>query len=498
MNKHRRDGAEDSTGAPAEPAAAPVSRRQFLTTLSVAAGALAVGGCGDGDAMARATATPSPSLTPTGTATSSPRPSDTPTASPSPSPTATATPTDPEDDPLPAPAQSGIQHIVVVMMENRSFDHFLGWLPGADGRQAGLQFRDRRGTLQQTHRLAPEFQSCASGDPDHSYEGGRIQFAGGANDGWLLAATDDLFPLGYFTQSDLAFFGTAVPAWTTFDRYFCAILGPTFPNRFYMHAAQTDRLTNTFDASTLPTIWDRLAAAGLSGRYYFSDLPVLALWGDRFTGISTPIAQFFTDAAAGTLPQVSYVDPRFLSEELGTSNDDHPFADIRNGQAFMSQIYDAVTASPNWPDTVLIFTYDEWGGFFDHVSPPLAPRTGLDDQLGNDGRLGFRVPCVVVSPLARRSFIGHRTYDHTSILKLIEWRWDLAPLSTRDATATNLAHGLDFTRPKNLMYPRITVPAGPFGEVCEHDAALRRAELQPLRVAAARYRFPRPDRARGE
>lgn len=504
MNKHGRRGAADHSGPEVETEAenpTPVSRRQFLTTLSVAAGALAVGGCGDSDAPAKPTATPSASATPTNTATFSPTPSGTatltasptatpsPSPSPSPSPAATATPTDPEDDPLPAPERSGIEHIIVVMMENRSFDHFLGWLPGADGRQAGLEFLDRRGNPQQTHPLAPEFQSCELDDPDHSYRGGRIQFADGANDGWLLASTDDLFPLGYFTQNDLAFFGTAVPAWTTFDRYFCAILGPTFPNRFYMHAAQTDRLTNTFTISTLPTIWDRLAAAGLSGRYYFSDLPVLALWGDRFTGITTPIARFFTDAAAGTLPDVAYIDPRFISEDLGTSNDDHPFADIRNGQAFMSQIYDAVTASPNWPDTVLIFTYDEWGGFYDHVAPPLAPRTALDDQLGNDGRLGFRVPCLVVSPLARRSFVGHKTYDHTSVLKMIEWRWNLPPLSARDAAANNLAHGLDFIRPKNLMYPRIAVPAGPFGEPCESAAAIRRAELRPLQAAASRYRF---------
>jgi phospholipase C len=249
-------------------------------------------------------------------------------------------------------------------------------------------------------------------------------------------------------------------------------------------------LTNTLAASTLPTIWDRLAAQGLTGTYYYSDLPVLALWGGRFTPISKPIAQFFDDASAGNLANLTYIDPRFIGEDKGTSNDDHPLADIRNGQAFVNQIYDAVTTSPNWPDTVLVFNYDEWGGFFDHVPPPLAPQTNLDPALGNDGRLGFRVPCLLVSPLARRGFIGQKQYDHTSVLNLIEWRWNLDPLSVRDATANNLAHALDFTRSKNLTVPRFSVPSGPFGTACPAATNAMRAELDGLRVMAQRYGFP--------
>ena len=174
------------------------------------------------------------------------------------------------------------------MMENRSFDHFFGWVPGADGMQAGLEFVDKQGVTQQTYPLAPEFQGCQYGDPDHSYKGGRTQFADGANDGWLLASTDDNFPIGYYEAKDLSFFGGAVPAWTIFDRYFCAIMSSTYPNRMYMHTGQTDRLSNTLTASTLPAIWDRLAAAGLSGTYYYSDLPVTALFGSRFLPISKP------------------------------------------------------------------------------------------------------------------------------------------------------------------------------------------------------------------
>ena len=113
-------------------------------------------------------------------------------------------------------------------------------------------------------------------------------------------------------------------------------------------------------------------------------------------------------------------------------------------------------------------------------------------MLGNDGRLGFRVPCLVVSPLARRGFVGHQQYDHTSILNMIEWRWGLEPLTVRDATANNLAHVLDFNGPKDLTAAQFDVPEGPFGEMCEPANSATRVELQGLRYMALRYGFPVP------
>lgn len=148
---------------------------------------------------------------------------------------------------LPPPEISGIEHIVLVMMENRSFDHFLGWLGNADGRQAGLTYFDAAGVAHITHPLAPDFQGCGHPDPDHSYDGGRIEYNGGACDGWLRAGNNDEYAIGYYTKKDLAFLGNAAPQWTTCDRYFAAIMAETFPNRIYQHAAQTDRLTNTLD-----------------------------------------------------------------------------------------------------------------------------------------------------------------------------------------------------------------------------------------------------------
>jgi phospholipase C len=357
---------------------------------------------------------------------------------------------------LPAdPRTSGIDHIVVVMMENRSFDHYLGWLPGADGRQAGLSFLDRNWVPRRTHHLT-DSQGCAHPDPDHSFEGGRIQLDGGRCDGWLIAGENDEFSIGYYDQTDLSFYGQAAPQWTVFDRYFSATMAETYPNRFYQHSAQTDRTHNSTATATMPTIWDRLAAAGVSGTYYFTDVPFLALYGTRYAPISKPVSQFLTDAAAGTLPAVSFVDPKFLDEGSGSSADDHPHADIRAGQAFVNEIYHAVTTGPGWARTALVINYDEWGGFFDHVAPTSAPDARPD--LGT-GLRGFRVPCLLISPRARRGFVAHGTYDHTSILKMIEWRHRLPALTARDAAASNLAEAMDFGRPPNLDAPRYAVPS---------------------------------------
>src|SRR6266704_3323785 len=210
---------------PKEVSMSLISRRRFLTTSATAAGGIALG-CSDRSIVA-------PPLARLAA------------------------------DPLPDPAACGIEHVIVFMMENRSFDHFLGWLPDADGEQAGLTYMDAAGVPHSTFPLAPDFQGCGYGDPDHSYAGGRVEYNGGACDGWLRA--NDVFSIGYYRQEDLGFLGHAVFDWTSFDRYVCAILGPRFPNRIYQHAAQTYPIANTPQLSQLPTIWDRLAARGLDG-----------------------------------------------------------------------------------------------------------------------------------------------------------------------------------------------------------------------------------------
>ena len=385
--------------------------------------------------------------------------------------------------------RSRFDHVVVVMMENRSFDHLLGWLPRADGRQAGLTYLDAAGVPHATHALAPDFQGCGHADPDHSFAGGRTAFNGGACDGWLRAGTNDDYAIGYYNQADLAFFGRAVPQWTTFSRYFAPIMAETYPNRIYQHAGQTDRITNTTTISRLPTIWDRLAAKGVSRRYYFSDVPFLALWGTRYLSITRPIAQFFSNAAAGRLPSVAFIDPRFIDEGSGTARDDHPHADIRNGQAFMARIYRAVTRSPNWSRTLLIFNYDEWGGFYEHVPPATAPIPTADALAGNaDGLRGFRVPCLLVSPFARRRHVATDVYDHTSILRMIENRFSLPALTVRTRTANDIARELRVH--PDVTAPRYDVPRGPFGGACPPTAAPAEEQWEPLLALARRLHFP--------
>jgi phospholipase C len=361
---------------------------------------------------------------------------------------------------LPQPGVSGIDHIIVVMMENRSFDHFLGWMPGADGKQAGLSYVDRYGIPHTTHHLT-DFQGCGHPDPDHSYEGGRIQFNNGKNDGWLRAGENDEFAVGYYDSSDLDFWRQAGPDWTVCDRYFAATLAETYPNRFYQHSAATDRLHNSTVTSTMPTIWDRLAAAGVQGKYYYGDIPFTALWGTKYLGISRPYAEFLSDCSSGKLPSVSFVDPRFTDESSGTSGDDHPHADIRSGELFLAEVYNAVTKSPNWANTMLVVNYDEWGGFYDHVPPQTAPDSNPDTA-----QRGFRVPSMVISPRARRRYVAHDTYDHTSVLKAIEWRWGFQPLTPRDNAARNIAEVLDFQSAPNVTAPTYLVPPYAAGPAC--------------------------------
>jgi phospholipase C len=353
---------------------------------------------------------------------------------------------------LPDPRRSGLDHVVVVTMENRSFDHMLGWLPGADGRQAGLTYVDKRGLAQPTDRLAPDFQGCGHPDPDHSYGGGRVAYDHGRCDGWLRAGTNDVYAIGYYTQPDLPFLGTAAPAWTVCDRYFASILGPTFPNRMYLHAGRTDRTTDLPVPSSLRTVWDALRERGIAGRYYRRNFSFLGLWGTRYSRITASFADFRRDCRSGRLPAVAYVDPAYTLPVLGLGTDDHPPSDIRAGEWFLSQVYSAVTSSPAWPRTLLVITFDEWGGFFDHVPPQHAPDVNRAYSLR-----GFRVPTLLVSPFARRGHVDHGVYDHASVLRLIEWRFGLPPLSVRDAAAKNLADALDFSR-RDLHAPTFSVP----------------------------------------
>jgi phospholipase C len=358
---------------------------------------------------------------------------------------------------LPPPQESGIEHIVVVTMENRSFDHFFGWLPGADGKQAGLSYADKNSVTQSTHELAPDYTGCGFSDPDHSYDQSRVAYDNGKMDGFLRAGNNDVYSIGYYQQPDMPFYGALAQQYLVCDRYFASILGPTFANRMFIWAAQTDRLTDSISPTSLPTIFDRLLSAGVSHRYYFNNLPYLVLWGLKYLLWWRSFSNFLSDAAGGTLPAVSFVDPNYTITDNGKGNDDHPHADIRNGDAFLSTIFHALASGPAWNKTVLIINFDEWGGFFEHVAPPrvVAANNVDTDQVNGQVLLGFRIPPVIVSPFTRNTgaspLVNHTVFDHTSVLKLIEWRWGLQPLTPRDASPQigNLATAMNFTSPNS-------------------------------------------------
>ena len=157
----------------------------------------------------------------------------------------------------------------------------------------------------------------------------------------------------------------------------------------------------------------------------------------------------------------------------------------------MNAVYTAVTRGPAWRNTVFVINYDEWGGFFDHVPPPTAPIPIADQAAGNqDGLLGFRTPCLLISPFAKREFVSHRILDHTSILKLIEWRWGLPPLTVRDQTAINLAEALQFPA-VDYAAKQLDVPQGPFGQLCVPGVAdATDLEWLPLLQMAINYGWP--------
>ncbi len=411
---------------------------------------------------------------------------------------------------LPIPASSAIEHIVVVTMENRSFDHFLGWLPNADGKQAGLTYTDSSGATRATHSLSGDYTGCPHASPDHSYAGGRVEYDQGLMDGFLRAGSNDVYSIGYYGQRDIPFYAALAQNYTVCDRYFAAILGPTFPNRLFLHAAQTDRLDDSVSFTSLPTIWDRLAVAGVSAHYYFSNVPFLALWGAKYLAISRLYEEFLLAASTGTLPAVSFVDPRYTILDDGTGNDDHPHADIRKGDLFLYRTFQAVARGPKWANTVFIVNFDEWGGFFEHVAPPRATAANnVDTDLVN-GRalLGLRVPTVVASPFSRGNSADSRVsalvFDHTPVLKLIEWRWGIAPLTPRDASGdvNNLAYALNFSQPDasvpNLPEPQAPLLAAPClqslgsGILSSGGTATSTPNWQELANQAAALGFPVP------
>ena len=402
-----------------------IDRRTFLQLSSRVAGAVAVGalfGCGGGASSTQFGQSQSPA------------------------------PGYPSNLPaLPGPADSGVDHVVVVMMENRSFDHLLGWLPGADGMQSGLSYPDTSGKKTSTFRLGTNYRGCGYNDPAHNYDTARQEYDLGKMDGFLRTPGNDIFCIGYYAEEDLPFHASLARNFTTCSRYFSSFLGPTWPNRLFLHSAQTDRLNNDGPTCTMPTIWDRLGAAGVSANYYYSNFSFLDNWGGVYNSFTRPTSQFYSDAASGQLPAVTFLEPGWSTN--GDNDDEHPHANLQRGEHFLWKVYSALTTSPLWSKLLLVVTYDEGGGFFEHIVPPrVSPGNSLDtDMINGKVLLGFRVPTLVISPFSTGTpdtpRISSVLYDHTSILKFIEWRWGLPALTTRDGGSDiyNLAYALNYS-----------------------------------------------------
>ena len=389
---------------------------------------------------------------------------------------------------VPHGSQIPIEHIVVLMQENRSFDHYFSRMHRADVDRAtqAMSNPDPAGGPPIHPFHARDY--CEVADLDHSWNGTHREWDGGAMDGFTTQNVDPLDPtghrtMGYYYQRDLPFYYKLYRTFAMSDRHFCGVLGPTFPNRHYLLAGTSfGHISNDFPTTTSefsqPTIFNRLDDAGVSWRIYQSDIAfalVYAYVRNHPPGNLVGIREYFHDAAAGTLPQVAFIDPAFLG---AAENDEHPPTNVQVGQAFVASVVGAFVQSPNWSRGALFLTYDEHGGYFDHVPPPAAcvpddipPQLNPGDVVAAFDHSGIRVPLVAVSPFARKHYVSHVVTDHTSILRFIETRFDLPALTRRDANASPLLDLFDFAHPSFVKPPRL-----PTARVNEHKAA-RCAEI---------------------
>jgi phospholipase C len=389
-----------------------------------------------------------------------------------------------------------IEHVVVLMLENHSYDNLFGMLgrapgrfPRGDGFTLGVDGYPTASNPYPNGRLQRAFHMPSTcqlpGKPSQEWAASHIQYANGRNDGFVISPSGPV-AMGYWEEQDLPFtYGLALQ-FPIGDRWFCSLLGQTDPNRRYLIAATSTGMTD--DIGTSPggivpdgslgapasngTIFDRLKLAGISWADYDTSFPTgatMELYPSNDGAFSEtnakPIAQFFADAASGRLPAFSLLDPNY-----STQSQENP-QNIVVGEAFLAKVVAALGSSPAWRRTLLILTYDEHGGYYDHVPPPVAlapddvPPQVQPGESTYDGfhRYGFRVPSVLIGPYAKRNHVSHAVYDHTSILAFLERKWNLPALTYRDANANDLTDFLDLPamaaqRPTFPELPKLPAP----------------------------------------
>jgi phospholipase C len=369
----------------------------------------------------------------------------------------------------------GIEHVIVLMMENHSFDNYLGVLGRGDGLTIGKDGRPLNANSDAAGKPTRSFHVNTTCQPIRlamqGWNTSHAQFDSGRADGFVRAAGPSA--MGYWAPQDLPFYAGLARTFPLADRWFASCLGPTHPNRRFLIAGTAGGLTRNHRAVSTDqpppggTIFNLLDRYGVTWRNYFVTDPTAGLYMRAIAHRSAnllPVTHFFADAKAGSLPNFCIVDPDFLHRSEETP------MDVTVGEAFSASVINAVMRSPAWPKTVLIWCYDEHGGYYDHVAPPPAIRPdtipaqlAAGDYPGGFDRYGFRVPAVVVSPFSRPNYVSHVVHDHTSILKFVETKWNLPALTYRDANASDLLDCLDLRRPAFAVPPRLPDPANPAG-----------------------------------
>jgi len=411
-----------------------------------------------------------------------------------------------------------IEHVVVLMLENRSFDHVLGWLKRENPAIDGLDGSESNPTVVGSplaSRISVSDQAdwaeLLPFDPPHEFSDVTEQIFGTAApafgqrpsmDGFLQRAARVQSGRSSHVDLDVVMRGFApgrLPAihalareFVVCDRWFASVPGPTFPNRFFAHCATAGGFLDgkVFRPYQMPSLFNRLEGADKDWRIYFHDLPQ-ALTLARLVPLAFHFQffdQFLSAARRGQLPDYAFIEPDFSDVNfLSHPSDQHPPSPMRAGDDLVRRVYEALRTSPQWPSTLLVVTWDEHGGFFDHVAPPAA--VAPDSSPGQFGfrfdRLGVRVPALLISPLMQRGFVDHTPYEHASIPATVGKLFGLEPLTERDrhaATFDGLAL-LDVPRdtPRTLPTAPTPLPA---------PADERDIDRGPVRARASRRAKP--------
>lgn len=377
-----------------------------------------------------------------------------------------------------------IRHFIVLMQENHTFDNCFGTYPGADGIPPDVcipvDSNDPTGQCVRPFHIG----TLPIEDLDHSSVTFWRQYNDGRMDGFIWALRlrnhDGRTAMGYYDGNDLPYYWNLVGEFVLFDRSFSSAHGGSVRNHMYWIAAVPGSEKNSIPDEGFPndivTIFDRLEEAGITWKFYIQNYDPSITYRSRTTVVGPraaqvvwcpllaiprylddpnlfqkigPLDQYFTDLQNGTLPQVAYIVPSGASE--------HPPGSLQASQRFVRSLIQALMRSSYWHHSAFFVTYDDWGGWYDHVPPPQVDDYGY----------GFRVPAFLVSPYAKRGFIDSTTYDFTSILKFIEENWDLQPLAERDAQATSISNAFDFSQPPRPPvfspwdWPPVQPPAPP-------------------------------------